>query len=259
MMMISGRSRRRGYQPTADSRQLQTRSRRDPISKREALRRAKALFAQIEREPAGGSFETAAVLADVIAYTGNENLAEELALAVAGRATAIGATSVSQSARGDLVPPGWRQANLSHALMTVRRRLFPPRAKPCMPSRRELAQLVETGARHRGFRRPASVDLSQEIHRLWRLMRMTCNSNRGSHRALEAANELLDGHGVEHLSVQTRREGTLHADYVNTGETYDATLLYDHHANRFRVTSWGDLLETWERRYGRTDDDGDDW
>ena len=66
-------------------------------------------------------------------------------------------------------------------------------------------------------------------------------------RALEAANELLDGHWVEAISVEgdsyTARPRIV---YVNQGDTYTATLLRV--GGSWRVGSWGDALEALERR-----------
>ena len=38
------------------------------------------------------------------------------------------------------------------------------------------------------------------------------------------------------------------AEYLNTGDTYRATLVYDFARDRFSVESWGDWLEKAERR-----------
>lgn len=39
--------------------------------------------------------------------------------------------------------------------------------------------------------------------------------------------------------------------YVNTGDTYNTTVVYDVGRDLFYVTSWGDWLEAYERRIGR--------
>ena len=41
------------------------------------------------------------------------------------------------------------------------------------------------------------------------------------------------------------------AAYVNRGDTYDTTLLLDVRSGRWYVTSWGDWVESYERRNGR--------
>ncbi len=58
--------------------------------------------------------------------------------------------------------------------------------------------------------------------------------------ALDMANQLSNYHGVEGI------EGL---DYVNTGETYDLTLLYDRARRTFLLGNWGDWLETYEREH----------
>jgi hypothetical protein len=40
-------------------------------------------------------------------------------------------------------------------------------------------------------------------------------------------------------------------DYVNMGDTYDTTLIFDHRKGRFIVSSWGDIVE--RDRTGRFD------
>jgi len=69
--------------------------------------------------------------------------------------------------------------------------------------------------------------------------------------ALDEVNRALDAHGIEAL----RHEGTWDsyygdtvALYVNTGETYAPTVLYDIDSDTFEVTSWGDWYEAFERR-----------
>ncbi len=40
------------------------------------------------------------------------------------------------------------------------------------------------------------------------------------------------------------------AEYCNTGDTYATTILYDYIAGKYRLTSWGDFVERFEKRYG---------
>jgi hypothetical protein len=67
---------------------------------------------------------------------------------------------------------------------------------------------------------------------------------------LMMANSLLHGYGV--VSCRDERAwvdsyyGDTIALYVNTGETYDTTLLYDTEAKEFLVISWGDWYEAWD-------------
>lgn len=61
---------------------------------------------------------------------------------------------------------------------------------------------------------------------------------------MHALNVLLEGHGVEGIST---RSGRGIASYVNMGDTYNATIL--HHKD-YVITTWGDFVETYERRHG---------
>lgn len=67
-------------------------------------------------------------------------------------------------------------------------------------------------------------------------------------RVLDAANAALGGHGIEAIEGEwhDRYYQTIVALYVNLGETYATTLLFDAVKGRFQITSWGD----WVERYG---------
>jgi hypothetical protein len=67
----------------------------------------------------------------------------------------------------------------------------------------------------------------------------------GAPRILQAADKMMDGNGVERISGVG---GGLM--YVNMGDTYDTTLIYDYKTNRFVVSSWGDIVERQPRRFG---------
>lgn len=65
----------------------------------------------------------------------------------------------------------------------------------------------------------------------------------GAPRILQAADGMMDGHGVERIPG---RPGLM---YVNMGDTYDTTLIYDYKTDRFVVSSWGDIVERQPRRF----------
>jgi hypothetical protein len=69
--------------------------------------------------------------------------------------------------------------------------------------------------------------------------------------ALETADAMLDGMGVEPLTPENayvdRYYNNIVALYVNMGDTYAPTILYDTEYEQFMVTSWGDFLEGWEK------------
>lgn len=62
-----------------------------------------------------------------------------------------------------------------------------------------------------------------------------------------ALNEILDGYGVEVISEDTSNL-EVHAEYINLGDTYTTTLLYDYTRQKWFVTSWGDWVEYQERQ-----------
>ena len=66
----------------------------------------------------------------------------------------------------------------------------------------------------------------------------------GAPRILQTADKMMNGNGVERISGMG---GGLM--YVNMGDTYDTTLIYDYKTNRFVVSSWGDIVERQPRRF----------
>lgn len=75
---------------------------------------------------------------------------------------------------------------------------------------------------------------------------------RAINEALEAANDFLDGSGVEALfgrdgQVVTDPWDSVHLlEYVNVGDTYITTLLYDVQRRTFYLGDWGSFVEVWE-------------
>lgn len=74
----------------------------------------------------------------------------------------------------------------------------------------------------------------------------------GKHDYLPAGNRssnilLIADHLLGTFGVETLGHGVY---YCNTGETYDATLLYDARQGRFWVGSWGDLVEANPTKFG---------
>ncbi len=69
--------------------------------------------------------------------------------------------------------------------------------------------------------------------------------------AMDAANDVLDGYGVEAVQGEGADLGRYWRDtialYVNLGDTYDTTILFDTDREEFLIGSWGDFLEDWEK------------
>lgn len=66
--------------------------------------------------------------------------------------------------------------------------------------------------------------------------------------ALHKANEVIQGYGGE--IIRDPIKGLL-AVYVNTGDTYSVTLLCNIATGAWRISTWGDYVESYERRHGR--------
>lgn len=96
----------------------------------------------------------------------------------------------------------------------------------------------------------------QDAQFLVRLMDRAA-SHRGVDDALDAANVVLGGYGVEALPCEycfvDRYYREFIALYVNMGDTYDTTIYYDTDRQVFRIGSWGDFFESHERRHERED------
>lgn len=77
----------------------------------------------------------------------------------------------------------------------------------------------------------------------------------GDHKAIDdilnVANSLFDGHGIE--AIRGMRHDRYYQDivalYVNMGDTYNTTLLFDAVKTKFHVTSWGDFVEVKTKSY----------
>ena len=68
---------------------------------------------------------------------------------------------------------------------------------------------------------------------------------REAERTMEAINIVLEGYGVEGINGQwlDNYYCDIIATYVNMGDTYDATILFDHATGNYRLTSFGDYVE----------------
>lgn len=71
--------------------------------------------------------------------------------------------------------------------------------------------------------------------------------------AMRLADRLMEASGVEAIEGEDWIDGfygNIVATYVNTGDTYNPTLLHESKTGRFILTSWGDWVERNEKRYG---------
>ena len=61
--------------------------------------------------------------------------------------------------------------------------------------------------------------------------------------ALHAIDKIMGTHGVEGLGPQRARDYAPAYEYLNTGDTYASTLIFDRDKDRLFVGSWGDVAE----------------
>ena len=69
---------------------------------------------------------------------------------------------------------------------------------------------------------------------------------------LHALNGEAETFGVEYIAHRDdgwRVDDQYGIEYLNTGDTYTATLLFDHHKQTWRVCSWGDIVEARPNHY----------
>ena len=136
-------------------------------------------------------------------------------------------------------------------LSSTQRKLILLTGKSARPNPTRVPQrvqaLLEMGKRE-GMTPAAAV----KLHRRMTEIERQGGSHRDVDTVLDDVNDALQGHGIESI------EGTWHdryyqnivALYVNMGDTYNGTILYDTTKNRFYATSWGDWVERNGERLG---------
>jgi hypothetical protein len=210
-------------------------------------------------QTANEDWSVLAVLADALQENRKTvDLGEKLALVLQAqyRGHSLDHTSPIGVAINKLGPFGIEQSrasNLTHVwniIYAAEQRLFPQRQAPCKPNAKALAALFKEHYEGDNPRR--------DLHLLKRAIVQACEPGAAPQRAEQAmtvANHLLEGYGVEAIR---RGDGTptsrfwreTIAIYVNMGDPYVTTLIYETYSKRFRVAVWGNLLPTWARHFG---------
>lgn len=192
-------------------------------------KRDRALMKQLHDRAEEGDLDAAAVLVDLVAMQGPQHAerAERLHQAVLKR----------------------DRQQITFSLLGIQRQ-FLARGLPCLPNRMAVRELVTA---EYGF-----VEGRRHTAMLWRSLVDACRilTTQTVEDAMRVADDVLNGHGFEELRVPVRR-GPLREWkflYVNRGDPYVATLLYDKQAGRFFVTGWGDVVERLERRFGQREE-----
>jgi hypothetical protein len=76
---------------------------------------------------------------------------------------------------------------------------------------------------------------------------------------MEKINEELRGYGVESIPMEDYYLNSYYMNiiglYVNMGDTYDLTLIYNTVDNRLTLWNWGDYLQQMEHKLGKEIED----
>ena len=100
---------------------------------------------------------------------------------------------------------------------------------------------------------PSVQTLSQYWPDEARDLREALSNARDSYEGLKAANAILEAYGIETIrseDVWDSYFGDAVAEYVNMGDTYIPTIIYDIERDRYLATDWGTWVESYERRGG---------
>ena len=73
-------------------------------------------------------------------------------------------------------------------------------------------------------------------------------------RKLYMVNRAITEHGSYHgVEIIRSADDTMHSfegiSYLNSGDTYGATLMYDHGRDKWILGCWGDIVERQEKRF----------
>jgi hypothetical protein len=93
---------------------------------------------------------------------------------------------------------------------------------------------------------------TKQLIKLARLSNSLKLSRSSVEKQMELLNSVMEGYGVEVIRGQTwdRYFTDACGVYVNMGDTYVVTILYDVCRQRFVVTTWGDWVEEHQKNYG---------
>ena len=83
------------------------------------------------------------------------------------------------------------------------------------------------------------------------------NDPRGNEAILYGIDAAIDGHGIESVTLEEGGDpwDTESFQYVNTGDTYNATVVL--YRGGFYLTTWGDAYEEWKIESEDDDEDED--
>lgn len=109
-----------------------------------------------------------------------------------------------------------------------------------IPSLKKIQELTD----HYRYPRTHARDLRESFEKL-------VYSHASVDQRLEDANRILVGYGVEAITAPDAHVDGYYYDivalYVNMGDTYSPTVIYDTEREKFYIESWGDWVEKQEQ------------
>jgi len=95
-------------------------------------------------------------------------------------------------------------------------------------------------------------NITPELARAVDKARRGATTHRGIDAALELANKAVNGFGVEAIrgAWHDHYYQDIVALYVNTGDTYSPSVVYDTVADKFYAVDWGTFVEYMTEEYG---------
>lgn len=93
-------------------------------------------------------------------------------------------------------------------------------------------------------------DIKKQVKDIRKAME-TAYDHKSIDDCLDKCNEVLKGFGIESIRDNnfTGYYGDIGLLYVNMGDTYIPTVIYDTRKDKFYVCSWGNIVEKEEKRF----------
>ncbi len=97
----------------------------------------------------------------------------------------------------------------------------------------------------------AAFDVNDHMAEAMRLMMKSADNHDAVDKVLDCCNKILEGYGVE--DIRGKDWVPYYLDiallYVNMGDTYTPTIIYDCVKERWHCCSWGDIVESDPKRF----------
>ncbi len=95
-----------------------------------------------------------------------------------------------------------------------------------------------------GRRELDPADIPDEFMGTQRWVAQCCNYPSQDELVQSALNDILDGFGIESITAPGD-SSTILAVYVNTGDSYGSTIIFDRETEQYECGTWADWYEGW--------------